>query len=408
MSRSPVVILVPPLSRDVEGRLLRRLLGVPLILRPILTLMEQGFTHVVVMVPPRLRRATLKAWRHYGAQSSGQLTVVSTPCEDQLATRVAVLDATTLITPRWVTEILRPALTDGTPIAGARIIDHPTAGRLHTRRRATQATRGADLCLREAHTDVARAEHFLCEAIRQGARGWAARNLNKRISLPLSRLLARLRVSPNAITICNMLVGLAAGIGTAGVTYVGLLWGGIFFQLASILDGCDGEVAKLTHRATPFGQMIDTISDNFALASFFVGLTIHHFRTGDVLTATLWSGFLFGGLGLLLACMIRFLRRHTASMSLVTFHTAYLEPLAAHHRGVIQWLLCDGKEALKKEWYSLVFFLLALCGLLPVVFHLATVALWISLAILGGAAVARARHPAFMPQPIQEKANVAF
>jgi CDP-L-myo-inositol myo-inositolphosphotransferase len=54
--------------------------------------------------------------------------------------------------------------------------------------------------------------------------------------------------------------------------------GGILFQIASILDGCDGEVATLKHKQTKLGAMVDTVSDHLSNIAFIIGVTVGVYR----------------------------------------------------------------------------------------------------------------------------------
>lgn len=382
------------------------LLGMPVFLRNIFTMAEAGYTQFVVVTPAHARRQILKSWQRLAEGRDLHLELVTCRPEHRMtrdtlvalrsvvAPRFLLLDANTLITARWIREHLRPALTHGRPLAGP--------GRLLTARElqlwdtaippegirlehliATPVARTRAPC----HTIQTRAawrdaEQFLCEQIRQGATGIVARHLNKRISLPISRILARLRVHPHVITAFNMCVGLAAGIGTGGMTYWGLLIGALLFQAASILDGCDGEVAKLTFRTSKFGQYIDTVSDNLALVSFITGLIIHQYRVVGVASAVAWAAILLSGLTVLLGIMIRFLRRHTDSASLVTFEIEYLGRLTRGRTTRLAAFARHGKTLLKKDCFSLVALGFACLGLLPLWLYLGAFFVWVAVLTL--------------------------
>ena len=45
--------------------------------------------------------------------------------------------------------------------------------------------------------------------------------------------------------------------------------GGLLFVLHSILDGCDGELARLTYRESRFGGLLDFLSDNIVHVAIF-------------------------------------------------------------------------------------------------------------------------------------------
>jgi phosphatidylglycerophosphate synthase len=48
---------------------------------------------------------------------------------------------------------------------------------------------------------------------------------------------------------------------------------GLCIQFASIIDGCDGEIARMRSEGTPFGAYLDTILDRYADAAIVVGIS---------------------------------------------------------------------------------------------------------------------------------------
>lgn len=99
------------------------------------------------------------------------------------------------------------------------------------------------------------------ERIRMSAGGIIARNVNKRISLPISRMLAFFRISPNVITFINLIIGWSAAYFFTRNNYLSIAIAGTLFQFASIFDGCDGEVAKMTMKFSKYGGIFDTFND---------------------------------------------------------------------------------------------------------------------------------------------------
>ena len=57
--------------------------------------------------------------------------------------------------------------------------------------------------------------------------------------------------------------------------YVNLVIGAILAQFASVLDGCDGEIARLKFQDTEFGGWFDAVLDRYADAFLLFGLTYH-------------------------------------------------------------------------------------------------------------------------------------
>jgi CDP-L-myo-inositol myo-inositolphosphotransferase len=119
--------------------------------------------------------------------------------------------------------------------------------------------------------DLSRAGRLLRRSLPRGTDGPISRLLNRRISVPISWLLSRFRPSPDALSVVSMIVGLA------GAILLGRgegIWGGALVQLCSILDGVDGEVARLTLRAGPRGTLWDGFLDRLGDAAICAGLGI--------------------------------------------------------------------------------------------------------------------------------------
>ncbi|MBW1698840.1 MAG: NTP transferase domain-containing protein [Deltaproteobacteria bacterium] len=105
--------------------------------------------------------------------------------------------------------------------------------------------------------------------------GPVSRYINRPLSLRLSRRLAKFTISPNQISGLSFLFSmLAAGLFSLG-GYMSLLTGGFLAQVASIIDGCDGEIARLKCLESPFGGWFDAVLDRYADAFMLLGLTWH-------------------------------------------------------------------------------------------------------------------------------------
>lgn len=91
------------------------------------------------------------------------------------------------------------------------------------------------------------------------------------VSIRLTRLLARLGVSPNSVSFAGMLCGVLAGV--AYYHYDSTLWtaGGFCLMVAwHILDGTDGQLARLTNSQSEFGKIIDGICDYVTFIAVYV------------------------------------------------------------------------------------------------------------------------------------------
>ncbi len=126
--------------------------------------------------------------------------------------------------------------------------------------------------------DLPKAETKLNQWLFKETDGIYAR-LNRRISIPISRLLIKSPITPNAVTLFTMAVSLASGVFYGVGGYVGGLVGALLSYWASILDGVDGEVARLTFQESPFGCWLETAGDYLSYVFVFAGMAIGQART---------------------------------------------------------------------------------------------------------------------------------
>ncbi len=102
--------------------------------------------------------------------------------------------------------------------------------------------------------------------------GIVSRLINRRLSIPISTRLARCcPPSPDLVSVAAAaLVGLAGPLYAAGKHALA----GIAAQLGSILDGVDGEIARLTGRQSRAGALLDTVLDRLADITLLAGMSL--------------------------------------------------------------------------------------------------------------------------------------
>jgi phosphatidylglycerophosphate synthase len=133
-------------------------------------------------------------------------------------------------------------------------------------------------------TAAAHAERALFRSLRKPQDGWTSRYLNRYISLFLSRWLVKTPLRPNQVSVAILGVGIAGALSAAQGGYGPLLLGATLFQAQSVLDGCDGEMSRVTHRGSRLGEWLDTIGDDLTNYGFFGGAGLGLFRmTGNQL-----------------------------------------------------------------------------------------------------------------------------
>ena len=108
--------------------------------------------------------------------------------------------------------------------------------------------------------------------------GLVSRYLNRPLSRPVARGLRPTPLTPNQVTTFTLLLAVATGAMIAAGWNIA---GGIAIQAVSVIDGVDGELARLKDRATRFGGVFDAVSDRYADAIMLAGMTVYAVRFED-------------------------------------------------------------------------------------------------------------------------------
>ncbi|PYL10117.1 MAG: hypothetical protein DME33_02055 [Verrucomicrobia bacterium] len=129
--------------------------------------------------------------------------------------------------------------------------------------------------------------------------GFVSRFLNRPISRRITRFLRRFPIHPNTCTVSIFVLPLIASVFLMRGDYVSVVIGAAIFQLFSILDGCDGEIARAKNLESKFGERLDYFCDFIASLIYVLalGFGLHHASQGLVcavlITANEW--LLHGG-----------------------------------------------------------------------------------------------------------------
>ncbi len=236
-------VLLPPTPVSF-----RTVAGLPLIQRTALGALRAGFTRVIALA---------------GGDAARLRAVFDRDPRTRTITVVESADAAARIHPDAVL-IPSDCLIFASPSPSALLNPSPRSDWM----RVTEANIGA-------------AEDRLIAEIRSTAAatdGPIAR-FDRAISTRLSRQLVRTPLHPNHLTLIGTAIGLVAAWSFALGSYPAGVIGAVLFWIAIIIDGCDGEVARLTFRESTFGGRLDVITDNVVHAAVFLGLAIGQYRT---------------------------------------------------------------------------------------------------------------------------------
>ena len=214
--------------------------------------------------------------------------------------------------------------------------------------------------------------------------GFVSRFVNRPISHWITCFLLKFPIYPSAWTILIFVLPLIACVFFVRGDYVSIVIGAAIFQAFSILDGCDGEIARAKNLESKFGERLDHFCDLLAslLYVLALGLGLHRSSEGIVcavlITANEW--FLRAG-------------KREVSVASSTLH----ESLYPRHRGMIghSGLLNLGErfvwwlfQLTKRDMAVFIFLILATLGVADWILHLWVIVAGASL-ILSAIAVIR-------------------
>jgi uncharacterized protein (TIRG00374 family) len=123
---------------------------------------------------------------------------------------------------------------------------------------------------------------------------------NRRISIPISRQLIKWPITPNMVSIFTLGVGFLSGVFFAMGHYWSTVFAALLSLLSSILDGSDGEVARLKLLESDFGCWLETVCDYLYYIFIFSGMAIGAVRTSGPKYAICGGLLLFGAVATIL------------------------------------------------------------------------------------------------------------
>ena len=110
-------------------------------------------------------------------------------------------------------------------------------------------------------------------------KGWLS------ISFPVSKALAKIRVTPNALTILGLVFGILLYINSSAI------WAPLILVISLICDGVDGSLAIITRQSSKWGALLDSLVDRltevfWVLALYTLGVDSRILITVLILAST--------------------------------------------------------------------------------------------------------------------------
>ncbi|APH53461.1 Phosphatidylglycerophosphate synthase [Granulibacter bethesdensis] len=93
------------------------------------------------------------------------------------------------------------------------------------------------------------------------------------LAAKLVPICARLGIHPNAVSLSGMICGVAAGFAYAQYPRLPFIIFGFLLMVAwHVLDGADGQLARLTSKQSELGKLLDGICDYITFIAVYIGL----------------------------------------------------------------------------------------------------------------------------------------
>ena len=181
--------------------------------------------------------------------------------------------------------------------------------------------------------DWKKARKLLYSNLTKPEDGWISRKINRKISTRLfTPLILRLfkRITPNIVTLISAGTGILAGIGF--ILHLPVI-GAIVAQTASILDGSDGEIARLKKMQSAFGKFFDALLDRYSDSFIFFGMFLFALSSPETtaLLGRIAAPLIYGIFGLALAGNL--MVSYTSAKSVADLKYRYRGKVIAAGRG---------------------------------------------------------------------------
>ena len=101
---------------------------------------------------------------------------------------------------------------------------------------------------------------------------------NRRVSIPISTVLAKTSITPNMVSVATLLLSAIAGAVFTIGSYSTVLLASVLSWFACMFDGVDGELARAKFQTSEFGARLEMVGDYLYYVFIFVGMAVGIYR----------------------------------------------------------------------------------------------------------------------------------
>lgn len=276
----PILILLSDDGRPATGAPPLRLLGLTLQRRAELAARRAGFAEIIV------------AGREAGAMSP--IPKILAEAAERTRGRIVIAPANAVVSTDWLEGVSNVKLPpNGWGLASGRLIVLES----HAAKIADSLAADADFDEVERHLaahlgapgeipesmapmtvstqgDLRAARRRLLQGLVKDTDGFMARHVERPISIAITRWLAETPITPNQMTLVSVAVGLVGAPFFLSASPIWQTVGALLFLWHSILDGCDGELARLKFKESRWGGILDFWGDNVVHVAIFACMAV--------------------------------------------------------------------------------------------------------------------------------------
>lgn len=319
------IICIPPahlpMGKHNAGELLtRKVAGVPLLRRTVLTASRAGATDILLISVDALASKFAQGVSQEVSSNGIRVRVIEFERFDPRDSsnweklEPKLRQEFLWIPWNWVTTkqlLAKLPLRNGMSVdwAGAAHISLHETGRDHAAPACTPLAFRADGVPVASSKNIAAAERFLVANSGKVLDGIHT-SFNRRLCRPFVRLLSHTSITPNSVTLGGVLVSVLSAIAFAHGGYLYSVLGALLFYIAGLFDEMDGMLARIKLAESPRGTWLEGFADGLSYLLLFGGITMglsHRYGRPAVL-----MGFLLL-LGAVLALVTTSLQRRRAT-----------------------------------------------------------------------------------------------